>query len=477
MLFNTLQFLVFFLLVYGVYIHMRHRTQNRWLLMASYIFYASWDWRFLSLILISTFVDYHCALQIDRSQDERQRRLFLISSVVFNLAVLGIFKYFNFFMDNLQGLLSLMNIQLNTLDVNIILPMGISFYTFQTMSYTIDVYRRELRATGQFWDFALYVAFFPQLVAGPIERAKRLIPQILQPRKIQLEQFYQGVFLTFWGLFLKVYIADNLANVVDPVFAGSQPYNGVEVLLACYAFTFQIYCDFAGYSHIARGLAKMMGFELMLNFNLPFFSQNIQEYWNRWHISLSSWLRDYFYIPLFRWMRNIKGNMRLYTALVITMVLIGFWHGAAWNYVVFGVYYGVLLALYVFLRGKVLYKIQPQNPVLIHMWTGTKIVFNFHLVVIGMMIFRVHDVPQIGHLLSAMVLDFSMSAQVPVMLFKMVSFLWLLIAVQLIQFKTNDLMWVYNAAWPVKTAFYVVCYYLILIYGITNAQEFIYFQF
>ncbi|MBW1679002.1 MAG: MBOAT family protein, partial [Deltaproteobacteria bacterium] len=272
MLFNSLEFGVFFFIVYALYLMLGHRWQNRMLLMASYVFYGAWAWRFLSLIFISTILDYLCGIKIYESDSLKRKRFFLFCSIIGNLTILGFFKYFNFFASNLQALLSHFGFSIQPHFLNLILPVGISFYTFQSMSYTIDIYRNQMEPTRNFLDFALFVAFFPQLVAGPIERARRLLPQILAPRKITLDKFYAGCYLIFWGLFQKVFIADNLARIVDPIFAAGPPYNGAMVLIALYGFAFQILCDFAGYSNIARGLGKCLGFDIIVNFNLPYFS-------------------------------------------------------------------------------------------------------------------------------------------------------------------------------------------------------------
>jgi len=253
------------------------------LLVASYIFYGSWDWRFLSLIFISTILDYFCGIKIHKSTELHIRKRFLFLSIFINLSILGFFKYFGFFTSSLADLFSLFGLLIQPYFLKVILPIGISFYTFQTMSYTIDIYRKQMQPTSNFLDFALFVAFFPQLVAGPIERARHLLPQILSPRKLSLDKFYEGCYLLFWGLFMKVFVADNLATIVNPIFAAGAPYSGTEVLLASYAFAFQILCDFAGYSTIARGLGKCMGFDIMVNFNLPYFAANPSEFWQRWH--------------------------------------------------------------------------------------------------------------------------------------------------------------------------------------------------
>jgi len=325
MLFNSLEFLIFFAIVYSLYLVCNHRWQNRTLLVASYVFYGFWDWRFLSLIFVSTLVDYICGLKM-ASLPKENREIFLWISLSLNLSLLGFFKYFNFFTTNMIDLLALFNIQANATLLNIILPVGISFYTFQSLSYTIDIYRGEIKPTRKFIDFALFVALFTQLVAGPIERAKHLLPQVIQPRKTSMNHFYEGCFLIFWGLFEKIFVAGNLAKIVDPIFAADAPYQGMAVLLAMYAFSFKIFCDFDAYSNIAKGLGRCMGFDIMINFNLPFFVTNMQEFWNRWHISLSLWIRDYLYFPLFQGLKKFKGNLRVYIALLTSMTIIGLWH-------------------------------------------------------------------------------------------------------------------------------------------------------
>jgi len=262
----------------------KHKWQNIMLLGASYVFYGAWNWKFLFLILLSTVIDYFCGINIYKNENIAKKKFFLALSIIANLSLLGFFKYYNFFTANLQELLSFFNLQVNIIVLKVVLPVGISFYTFQTMSYTIDIFRGKMKPANNFFDFALFVVYFPQLVAGPIERATRLLPQIMQPRKLNLEKIKQGFFLIFWGLFLKIFVADNLALLVDPVFYAEPPYAGIQVLLALYAFAFQIYCDFAGYSFVAIGLGSVMGITLMENFRRPYFSCNIAEFWRRWHI-------------------------------------------------------------------------------------------------------------------------------------------------------------------------------------------------
>lgn len=476
MLFNTLRFALFFIIVYSLYLSLNHKWQNRMLLVASYVFYGAWDWRFLSLIFISTTVDYISGLKIYESENIKKRKLFLFLSIFCNLSLLGFFKYFNFFALSLKALLNQFGITIHPNFLNIILPVGISFYTFQTMSYTIDIFRREMKPTKKFFDFALFVAFFPQLVAGPIERARRLLPQILSPRKLTLTKFYEGCYLIFWGLFQKVFIADNLARIADPIFAANPPYNAAEVLLGVYAFAFQIFCDFAGYSNIARGLGKLMGFNIMVNFNLPYFATNPREFWRRWHISLSTWLRDYLYISLGG---NRKGKISTYRNLAITMILGGLWHGAAWTFVVWGIYHGILLITHRILRPFIEKIPSPKGEFLRKVWHGTKLISFFHLVCLGWLIFRAQSISQLCYMIQSLFFNFHFFHFISLKLsyLQIGFFLWVLIFVQLFQYWKNDLMIVSKSQTIVKMLFYYICFYLLIIQGATSGKEFIYFQF
>lgn len=476
MLFNSLQFALFFLIVYSLYLLLNHKGQNRMLLVASYIFYGAWDWRFLFLIIISTVLDYVCGLKIHEFEDIKRRRFFLFLSVFINLAILGFFKYFNFFADSLQSTVSYFGFSIQPRFLNIILPVGISFYTFQTMSYTIDIYRKKLEPTRKFFDFALFVAFFPQLVAGPIERAKRLLPQILAPREVNLDKFYQGCYLIFWGLFQKIYVADNLARIVDPVFLAKPPYNGSVVLIALYAFAFQILCDFAGYSNIARGLGKCMGFDIMINFNLPYFAKNPREFWQRWHISLSTWLRDYLYIPLGG---NKNGKFKTYRNLGITMLLGGLWHGASWAFIIWGAYQGALLIAHRVFSSltKNLKFTLISNIYLLKIWKFIKILFFFNLICLGWLIFRAQSLTQMFHMLHSLFFNFSYNFFTLQKATEVMSFIWLLLVVQMLQYRYNDLMIIFKSKTLVRIVFYYICLLSILLFGVYGAKEFIYFQF
>lgn len=413
MLFNTLEFLVFLAIVYGLYRVLPFRGQNWMLLVASYIFYGWWDWRFLFLMTLTTSIDFWTGLVLDRARltrrqvlvpavflslcgivlvglnaselfhrfggaapdrplvsplmpyvlaaipafavvatlvyrflvalpEERRRKAAMIVSIVVQLSVLGYFKYANFFIDSMVTALAGIGVESAPRHLDIILPVGISFYTFQSMSYAIDIYRRELKPSEKFFDFALFVAFFPQLVAGPIERARNLLPQMTNPRTITSEQTRRGLFLIMFGLFKKVAIADGIAGTVDTAFAVQDASFGT-VVVGTVAFAIQIYCDFSGYSDIARGVSKLFGVELMYNFNQPYFARSPREFWQRWHISLSTWLSDYLYKPL----GGNRGTLAFTCRnLMLTMLLGGLWHGAAWNYVLWGFYHGTILSIH-----------------------------------------------------------------------------------------------------------------------------------
>ncbi len=342
MLFNSWLFWAFFISLYLVYLRLGRRGQNLLCLVGSYAFYAAWDWRFLGLMLLSTVVDYWVAQGISATSSKRRRRGLLVASLVTNLGLLGFFKYYDFFSESLRVVLEQMGVTADPMLLNVILPVGISFYTFQTLSYTIDVYRGTTKAAKNPLDFALYVSFFPQLIAGPIERSSRLLPQIQNPRRLTHEHLRRGVWLIVYGLFMKVAVADNLSVYADGLFGEPSP-EGLAVWMRVLAFMFQIYGDFAGYSAIARGVASLMGFSLMVNFNAPYLSTSPSEFWKRWHISLSSWLRDYLYIPLGGSRGGFRSSCR---NLMITMLLGGLWHGAGWNFILWGVYHGLLLVVY-----------------------------------------------------------------------------------------------------------------------------------
>jgi alginate O-acetyltransferase complex protein AlgI len=398
MVFNSITFLIFLAIVLTAYYRLPFRGQNILLLVASYIFYGWWDWRFVSLLIFTTLFDYWCALRIDAEPNQTRRKIFLSFSMIVNLGVLCTFKYFNFFADSLHHMLDFFGMKATFPVLHVILPVGISFYTFLSMSYTIDVYRRELKATRNALDFMLYVAFFPHLVAGPIVRASFLLPQCQRARIIIPAEVVNGIWQILMGYIKKVVIADRLSDVVNWGFnQPTPPFSDLNAWLIIYAFAFQVYGDFSGYSDIARGLAKLMGFELITNFKAPYLVTNPSAYWQNWHISLSTWLRDYLYIPLGG---NRRGTVRTYINLMITMLLGGLWHGAGVAFVLWGFFHGVLLSIHHLWRDLTGGK-KPVTAKAEQIAGGigsrvTKILlvlFFFHLTCLGWLLFRAGTLP------------------------------------------------------------------------------------
>ena len=471
MLFNTFQFAYFMAILLPLYWFAPHRWQNRMLLAASYYFYGCWNWRFLSLLIISTVMDFACGLAVDAIENPRKRKMFVALSMVLNLGMLGYFKYYNFFAESLQGALTNLGLSVPLNHLEVLLPIGISFYTFQSMSYVIDVYRKDIKPTRNLLEFAAFVSFFPHLVAGPIMRPTTLLPQIEHKRKFNIDQFYQGIYLIFWGLTKKVVIADNLAEYVNDIFNQWQTVDGGLALLGIYAFAFQIYCDFSGYTDAARGVAKLLGFELALNFNLPYFSTSPREFWARWHISLSTWLRDYLYIPLGG---SRGGKWMVYRNLMLTMMIGGLWHGAAWTFVVWGFYQGVILVVHRMVE-PYLKRIQPRNAIDEACWKGARIFVTFHLVCLGWLIFRAESMRQVWGMLEAIATRFavpSSSMLVPVTLCIIP-----LVLYQMLQYLTRDLDIISKTPWYVRSAFYTSCFYAFVLGGNFGGGQFIYFQF
>lgn len=471
MLFNTYHFVYFLAIVFGLYWILPARLRPAFILGSSYYFYACWDARFLGLLILSTAFDFACGLALDKIAADRKRRLFVALSMALNLGMLGYFKYFNFFAESLEALLRSAGAPVSLGTLKIILPIGISFYTFQSMSYVIDVYRREIKPTRNFIQFAAFVSFFPHLVAGPIMRPTTLLPQIQTPRKFRFGQFSEGTYLLFWGLAKKVVVADNLALFVNKVFSASTVPDGGTTLLAVYAFAFQIYCDFSGYTDMARGAAKWLGFELGLNFNLPYFATSPREFWSRWHISLSNWLRDYLYIPL-GGSRGGRGVM--YRNLMLTMVIGGLWHGASWTFVAWGFYQGILLVGHRLLEPALL-RVRPARKAERVAWKTLRILVTFHLICMGWLFFRATSITQAFAMLRAIATE---PAIPPLALVLPVAAVIVpLIVVQTWQYLAHDLQVVFKAPWYVRSLFYTAVFYAIVLGGEFGGGQFIYFQF
>ena len=468
MVFTSLHFVAFFAVVYAAYRVLPHRGQNVLLVAASYYFYGVWDWRFLSLLIGSTVVDYAVARAIARADDPRRRKHLLWLSLAFNFGMLGFFKYFNFFAESLAGVFAALGWRLDPVTLHVILPIGISFYTFMSVSYVIDVYRREIQPAESLLDFAVFVAFFPHLVAGPILRASLLLPQIHHPRRVTSRQLTDGAWLIAWGVFQKMFVADNLADIVDVVFGSSAAPAGGDVLVATYAFAFQIYGDFAGYSNMARGMSKLMGIELNVNFRFPYFVTSPQEFWKHWHISLSTWLRDYLYIPLGG---NRGSSLATKRNLLVTMVLGGLWHGAAWTFVLWGVYQGLVLAV---ARG-----ISECGRGLAAAWQHVVLgIVMFHVTCYGWLIFRSRSVEQIADFTRLLFTRPSLS---PGSWNSLVVPLCLIVAPLLVvhihQARHGDELSVLQLPRPVRYALFGAVAYLVVLFGDFEGAEFIYFQF
>jgi D-alanyl-lipoteichoic acid acyltransferase DltB (MBOAT superfamily) len=474
MLFNSVEFAVFLAIVLAIYYQLGHRQQNWLLLVASYMFYGMWDWRFLSLLFVSTFVDYICGLWVaeaHRRDRPRQARLAMSCSLLANLGILGFFKYFNFFIDSAAALLDRYGLPSSDWTLNIILPVGISFYTFQTLSYTIDIYRRELQPTSSLLDFAVFVAFFPQLVAGPIERAANFLPQVARPRRVTRDDWTGGAYLIFVGLIRKVVVADTAGALADRYFADPAAYSSLQLAMALFLYALQIYGDFSGYSNIARGTAMLLGFRLMRNFQHPYFAQSFSEFWRRWHISLSTWLRDYIYIPLGG---NRHGAVRTHVNLMSTMLLGGLWHGASWNFVIWGGLHGLFLVVERILRLERLATIPHQTAWMARVVSLARMALLFGCVAFTWLFFRLSDMDVIAefiHQLSQLTLVGKRSVLAVLVL----AAITLLIDIP--QHLSDDefvfLRWpvVYRGAWCGAGSL------LLLVSGNVGHEPFIYFQF
>jgi len=478
MLFNSIDFGIFLPIVFVIYWLISKKNisiQNLLLLVASYVFYGWWDWRFLLLVLFSTIVDFSIGIALENEKKELRRRILLWTSIAVNLGFLGFFKYYNFFIENFVDAFSFLGYSISHRSLGIILPVGISFYTFQTLSYTIDVYNGKLKTTRDFIAFAAFISFFPQLVAGPIERATNLLPQFCSERKFDYSKAIDGLRQILWGLFKKVVIADNCAEYANLIFNNSSNYSGSTLLLGAVLFTFQIYGDFSGYSDIAIGTSRLFGFSLMKNFAFPYFSRDIAEFWRRWHISLSTWFRDYLYIPL----GGSRGGewMKLKNTLIIFLVS-GFWHGANWTFIV----WGGLNAIYFFISSKIIKNsrnsdIVAKGRLLPSTREFMQILFTFSLTVFAWIFFRSDNM---GHAASILDQIFSFST---ISLPELLPYnLFILISILLIiewggrenQYGLEKLGLNWNR--PLRLSFYYGCVLVIFLFG-GKEQEFIYFQF
>ncbi|MFN1836125.1 MBOAT family protein [Balneola sp. MJW-20] len=480
MLFNSIDFAVFLPLVFFLYWAIKDRKlQNILLLFASYVFYGWWDWRFLSLIIFSTLVDYSVGIALQKTQNNRSRKGLLLVSILVNLGFLGFFKYYNFFLDNFVAAFTFFGHEISASSLNIILPVGISFYTFQTLSYTIDVYRGKLNSSQNFIAFASFVSFFPQLVAGPIERATHLLPQFTKDRLFDYHFATDGLRQILWGLFKKVVIADNCARFANMIFNNHTEYSSAMLILGALFFTFQIYGDFSGYSDIAIGTARLFGFDLMRNFAFPYFSRDIAEFWRRWHISLSTWFRDYLYIPL----GGSRGSNWLKIRNVfIIFIVSGFWHGANWTFIV----WGALNALY-FLPQMLIgnnrnhLDIVAEGSIYPGLKNITKILVTFVLTVFAWIFFRAESLSHAFSYLQGIFTHSIFLGTEISLVAQMIPILGLLVFFIMIEWLGRENEYAIEKMglnWPPYLRYAMYYSYIIIIFFFGGSQqEFIYFQF
>ena len=480
MLFNSLEFIVFFPLVVAAYFALHHKYRWILLLTASYYFYMCWNYKYIVLIIFSTLVDYFAARAMYNASTQTRKRIFLLLSLFSNLGLLFFFKYFNFFSENINEMFSQFNLFYNVPVYSFLLPVGISFYTFQTLSYTIDIYRGERKPEYHLGKFALYVAFFPQLVAGPIERSSRLLPQFHKIITFDYQRVKYGIVLMAWGFFKKVVIADRLAEYVNLVYNNPADYGGFHDVIATFFFGSQIYCDFSGYSDIAIGSAMVLGYDLMTNFRRPYLSQSIREFWSRWHISLSTWFRDYLYIPLGG---NRVVKWRWYYNLFITFLISGLWHGANWTFVVWGALHGAYLVLAILSQKKIdrfadligLSKVRGLNSFLKMAWT-------FLLVYFAWIFFRANSLSDAFYIIGNIFSIETYSLDIQLFQFSSDFFIsFLLIGIlMMVEFGQEWLglnQWLNNQSRGIKWIMFLVVIIVIFVLGKWDENSFLYFQF
>nr|WP_321223013.1 MBOAT family O-acyltransferase [uncultured Psychroserpens sp.] len=478
MLFNSIDFAIYLPIVFIIYWLLNHKNlkaQNTFLVIASYIFYGWWDWRFLSLILFSTLVDFILGQLLAKENSTNKRKLFLWLSVLTNLGLLGFFKYYNFFLDNFTHAFSWLGTPISGRSLNIILPVGISFYTFQTLSYTIDIYRKQLQPTKDFIAFAAFVSFFPQLVAGPIERATNLLPQFNKQRVFNYTKAIDGLRQILWGLFKKVVIADNCAVFVNTIFNNHQDHTGSTLILGAIFFAFQIYGDFSGYSDIAIGTSRLFGFDLKQNFAFPYFSRDIAEFWRRWHISLSTWFRDYLYIPL----GGSRGTkIEQIRNVFIIFLVSGFWHGANWTFIIWGALNALyFMPLMITNSNRHHINIVAPNSKLPTLKALSKILLTFSLTTLAWVFFRAENVTHAIQYLSGIFSTslFSIPQVTPTYLILLIL---LFITIEWLGRRNQHALETlfFKSKRPFRLTFYYTLIILIFWFS-KNEQTFIYFQF
>ncbi|WP_119793011.1 MBOAT family O-acyltransferase [Flavobacterium anhuiense] len=478
MLFNSLNFALFLPVVFVFYWFVTNKSlkfQNILLLVSSYFFYSCWDWRFLFLLIFSTLLDFFSGIQIEKAKSQHQKKFWFWLSIIVNLGFLGVFKYFNFFAESLKDLISIFGFQVNIWSLQVILPIGISFYTFHGLSYVIDIYKNRIKAEKNFIDYALFVSYFPLLVAGPIERATHLLPQIKKKRNFNYEQAVDGLRQILWGLFKKIVIADNCAIQASLIFNNSTEYSGSTLAIGAIFFAFQIYGDFSGYSDIALGVSRLFGIELLQNFSFPYFSRDIAEFWRRWHISLSSWFKDYLYIPL----GGSKGGRWVQVRNTFVVFLVsGFWHGANWTFIIWGLLNAIyFLPLLLLNKNRSHIEIVALENKLPSIKEFVMMVTTFTFTVLAWIFFRANNVKHALQFISDIFSKsfFSLPTERP-------TYLILLILLFIIlewlgrrkKYALENLEFQYNTFF--RWSMYIIIIVFLFIFG-AREQEFIYFQF
>jgi len=482
MLFNSLSFALFLPIVFSIYWLLSNRLvkfQNLFLLAASYYFYACWDWRFLFLLIFSTLLDFFTGLKMFDSTSDRNKKIWFWISIIVNLGFLGVFKYYNFFIQSFTEGVAHLGFSIHPMTFNIILPIGISFYTFHGLSYVIDIYKDRIQPERNFIDYAVFVSFFPLLVAGPIERSTHLLPQIKQKRVFDLQKAYNGLRQILWGLFKKILVADLCAEYANTIFNNGQNYNGSTHLLGAIFFAFQIYCDFSGYSDIALGTSRLFGIELLKNFNFPYFSRDISEFWRRWHISLSTWFRDYLYIPLGG---NKVGTLMKVRNTFIIFIVSGFWHGANWTFI----FWGLLNAI--FIIPSVIFKTNRTNLDIVakgktfpSFLEFISMIGTFLITVIAWIFFRAKSLTDAFDYIKIMFSKSLFETPYFVNIDKIGPSIFFIITLIVLEWKarhTNFALDRFALGWykPFRWLFYMVICILIVVFK-GKPQEFIYFQF
>jgi len=478
MLFNSLSFAVFLPIVFIIYWLLgkkRLKLQNILLLCSSYFFYSCWDWRFLFLLIFSTLLDYLTGIKMSESQNQRKRKFWFWLSIAINLGFLGVFKYYNFFADSFAEALTNFGLQVNPWTLKVILPVGISFYTFHGLSYVIDIYKNRIKAEKNFIDYSLFVSFFPLLVAGPIERATHLLPQIKKERSFDYSKAIDGLRQILWGLFKKIVIADQCATIANTIFNHSSEYSGSTLLIGAIFFAFQIYGDFSGYSDIALGTARLFGIELLKNFAYPYFSRDIAEFWRRWHISLSTWFRDYLYIPL----GGSNGGtwLKVRNTFIIFLVS-GFWHGANWTFIIWGLLNAIyIMPSIIFNTNRTNLYTVAQGKIFPSIKEFFAIILTFSLTVFAWIFFRANSVQHAFNIIATISSEslFTIPQILPIKLFL---FLGLFILMEWRGRAEQYAIANFVLSWPkpIRWGIYYVLIFTIFYYA-GSEQQFIYFQF